>query len=254
MNASTNLDLRLIASALRTRLAAFEAGVAALRAMADDSMRTADERIGELARMAGEFPDGQEHARQLVQGLTKEITARRFRRWSELVAWCAYAAAPRARYVLELHHEAEAARIPLEALYSSVRLLECVAGCGEDYRIHDRIYIPGDWLGKCGASEDSLANTSATPELREALGRMLDGIDRLMPVARAAPLAIHDRRLRRAVRVALAGAERLAAKLRRRDPLAGPVTLGWVDRRLAELRGQLTEAVTRSSGPAVAGT
>ncbi len=251
MNATTNLDPRLIAPGLRARLADFEAGVDALRAMADDSNRTVDDRVGELERMALAFPDGREHALRLVQGLTKEITARRFRSWSELIAWCAFAAAPRARYVLELHEETEAARAPLEALYTAIRLLECVAGCGEDYRFHDRIYIPGGWLGNAGVDDECLARPSATPELREALGRMLDGIDRLMPVARRAPAAIRDRRLRRAVRVAAASAERLAAKLRRRDPLAGPVALGWIDRRLVQLRGQLAEAFSRTPDPAV---
>lgn len=238
MSPAAILEYRLLAAPARQRMAAFDSFVRAARAITDDADRAPDERFAALEAMAVDVTDGGEHARHILQGLRKEVMTTRYRNWSELIAWCGYAAAPAGRYVLAVHGEGEEALRPVEALFSAARILLCVGGCRADYIERDRVYLPSDWLRRAGVEAEMLAAREAAPGLRSVLDQALDGIDRLLTLAGGAPAAIHDPGLRRAVARALGESERLARKLRRRDPLAGAVTLGQLDRWIARWRAR----------------
>ncbi len=234
MKPTATLDHRLIAAPHRALVEAFDAFAAEAQSIADEAARSPDERLKDLDAMTA--AEG-EYASRVLQGIRKEVVTDRFRSWSELIAWCGYAAAPAGQYVLDLHGEPDSARRPIEALFTAVRLLRCVAGCKDDYNLRDRVYIPGDWMRQAGADVESLGADTATAALKNALGRMLDGVDRLLVVARAAPGVIRDRRLRRAVAVSFVGARRWCARLRRSDPLSARVAPATLDRWLALVYG-----------------
>ncbi len=232
------LESRNIAEPKRRRLAEFGNFAARARAVADDSGLNDDQRLAKLHRLEQECPVEGEHASHLLQGVRKEITTRRFRSWSELISWCGFAAAPMGRYAIDLHDEPDNARPPVEALFSALRLLHCVANCKADFVERDRVYIPGDWLRRAGMDVMALGEGSAPAPLRPVFEQMLDGTDRLLSVARTGPVAIGDRGLRRAVVTTSMAAERWSKRLRRHDPLTGPVTPSRLDLWRARLRGK----------------
>jgi phytoene/squalene synthetase len=87
----------------------------------------------------------------------------------------------------------------------------------------DRVYLPGDWMAGAGTGVTALDAPAASPGLRRVINRCLDGCDALLE--RSEPLAgmIRARRLAAEVAVIQRLARRLAARLRREDPLAGRV-------------------------------
>ena len=75
-------------------------------------------------------------------------------------------------------------------------------------------------MAEAGIDVSALDASAASPGLRQVIDRCLDGCDRLLD--RSAPLAgmIRARRLAAEVAVIQRLARRLAARLRREDPLA----------------------------------
>lgn len=239
VEAGANLRYRLVPASRRRALAAFDRFAAAARAVADDAGRAAEDRIERLNRLAAADPPGGRHALHLLQAARKDVTAGRYRSWSELLAYCGFAAAPIGRYLLELMGGPDEARRPIEALYVAMRVLSCVRDCKPDYVLRGRVYVPADWMRRAGAEPGALAADRSTPELGIALGRLLDGADGLLATAASGPAAVHGSGFGRAIAVAFHEARRSAEKLRRGDPLAGSLELTAADRTLALLRGLL---------------
>jgi hypothetical protein len=75
------------------------------------------------------------------------------------------------------------------------------------------------------------------PGLRAVIDRMLDGTDRLIATARLMPPGVKNWGLRCEVAAIVGLASRLAARLRRGDPLAMRVKLGKADFLVALLQG-----------------
>ena len=197
------------------RLNAFEAGLAAGASTPEAAVRLRDS----LAETG--VPD--RHARDLLVAFRQDATKRRYADWGELMEYCAVSAHPVGRYLLDLHGEDAATQAPGDALCAALQVLNHLQDCGEDRRDLDRVYLPGDWMVEAGIDVAALDAPAASPGLRRVLERCLDGCDVLL--ARSAPLAgmIRARRLGAEVAVIQRLARRLAARLRREDPLAGRV-------------------------------
>lgn len=169
---------------------------------------------------------GSQHCLDLLDAFSQDTGKTRYRDWDELIDYCDRSAAPVGRYLLDLHGEA-ASRYPAsDALCNALQILNHLQDCADDFRWMDRVYIPEPWLAAEGLTVAALAEASTSPELRRVLDRLLDGVDTLL--AEAAPLAgcMRSRRLAMETASIHAIARRLAALLRRRDPLAGRVKLG----------------------------
>ena len=95
----------------------------------------------------------------------------------------------------------------------------------KDLAALDRCYLPADLLVQHGASVEDLRGSAETPGLRAVFGALLDQVDALNTEAAALPRVTRDRRLRIEVAVILGLSRRLAARLRRGDPVAGRVRL-----------------------------
>lgn len=161
----------------------------------------------------------------------------RYADWEELLDYCRYSASPVGRFLMRLHGE-DPALDPLgDALCAALQVLNHLQDLGDDRRALDRIYLPGDWMRADGAAEGDLDAASASPALRRTIDRCLDGCDGLL--ARSAPLSgrIRSRRLGAEVAVIHRLAMRLAARLRREDPLAGRVKHGSLDMAAAAASG-----------------
>ena len=176
------------------------------------------------------------HARQILQAREKEVRTTRMRRWSELLAYCRFAAAPAGRHVLALHGEDAALAPAAEALGTAARLLDVVRDCRADFVERGRIYLPADWMREAGCGDAEFARDRASPELRAVLDRVIERADRLIDEARPGMAQIRDARLRRWAATALATCATLACAARREDPLAGPIGLSRIQRLLCLAR------------------
>ena len=226
MRATTPLDTRRLQA--WPEIAACAAALEDARALADDSARPVDERRDALASLAGAAEDAA--MKRAYQAQEKALVARRFRSWSELVSYAGFAVAPFAEKFAAASGLDEAGRQRLGSYCVAAHLLDLALDCGEAFRSHDRIYLPGDWLRSAEVAPEEFAGRSAGRGLRSVLVRLVDRIDPMMADGFAAAGAIADPVLRETAMTEIAERSRLARRLRRRDPLAGPVGLTALDR------------------------
>ena len=198
------------------------------RALADDAARPVDERRDALAGLAGATDDAS--MKRAYQAQEKALVTRRFRSWSELISYAGFAVAPFAEKFAAASGLDEAGRQKLGSYCVAAHLLDLALRCGDEFRIHDRIFLPGDWLRAAEVATEDLGQRRTRRGLRSVLIRLLDRIDPMMADALDAAGSIADPGLRQAAAVEIAERRRLARRLRRRDPLAGPIRLTALDR------------------------
>jgi squalene synthase HpnC len=239
----------LLPAALRPHVAAFYEFARAADDIADNPALPAADKIARLNRMAEAIEGAQagagelakvlrmreslaatgvsaRHCLDLLDAFRQDAVKRRYEDWDDLMDYCVRSAAPVGRYLMDLHGEDTALRPAADALCNALQVLNHLQDCGEDYREMDRVYIPEPWLATEGLGVESLSAAASAPGLRRVLDRLLDGVDELLD--EAAPLAgrMKGRRLAMETAAIHAIARKLAALLRRRDPLAGRVKLG----------------------------
>jgi squalene synthase HpnC len=238
----------LLPAALRPHVAAFYAFARAADDIADNPALAPDHKIGRLNRMAEAIEGGlagdgalakahrmrdslaatgvpTRHCLDLLDAFRQDAVKRRYEDWDDLMSYCNRSAAPVGRYLMDLHGEEKALWPPADALCNALQVLNHLQDCAEDYREMDRVYIPEPWLAAEGLDAEALSAAASAPGLRRVLDRLLDGVDGLLD--EAAPLAgrMKSRRLAMETAAIQAIARKLAALLRRRDPLAGRVKL-----------------------------
>ena len=177
------------------------------------------------------------HATDLLIAFRQDATRRRYADWADLMEYCRYSAAPVGRYVLSLHGESTATWPASDALCSSLQVLNHLQDCARDLATLDRCYLPLDLFGREGASIDDIRRPALTPALRRVLDRMLAATTELNRGAAALPRLTNSRRLSAETAIIHRLACRLAARLRREDPLAGRVKLRAPDIGRALLSG-----------------
>lgn len=250
----------LIPAALRPHVRFFYLCVRSADDVADDPDMAAGQKSGLLRRMddalqgaadrdpitgpaldhresAAETGVSIDHARHLLQAFVMDITKKRYRNWSELLNYCRYSAAPVGRYLVDLHGCGDAPKKATDALCIALQILNHLQDCKDDYLALNRVYLPLDMLRAAGAAVETLDAPKSSPQLRAALDAILDRTDELIRHARLAPAKMSDRGLRYETAVIVAIAEKLSAKLRRRDPVAERVELSSAQKAVCVLRG-----------------
>ena len=255
----------LLAPAKRAPVALYHAFARAADDIADDPDRGPEQKLAELDAMdavllhgrAANNPDTDKaarlrpvldrlgipaaHASELLIAFRRDATKRRYRDWAELIDYCRYSAAPVGRFLLDLHGESRATWPAADALCSSLQVINHLQDCKPDYLRLDRVYLPEELFAAAGAGIPDLAGDRAGPGLRQVLDRCLDAVERLNREARALPRLIRGRRMRLEAAVIVEIAHRLAALLRRSDPIAARVVLS-AGGRLGSLLGGLRRA------------
>ncbi len=144
--------------------------------------------------------------------------------WQDLLDYCALAAVPIGRYLIELHNLDSRRWAFADPFCHALQILNCVQGCGDDWRSLHRLYLPETWLTEAGETPESLAATSASPALRSVIDRCLDGVDDFIHAARQGRrYATGTLGLEAGGMLGITGA--LATHLRNHDPLAGHMAL-----------------------------
>jgi farnesyl-diphosphate farnesyltransferase len=165
------------------------------------------------------------HALDLLGAFRQDASKRRYASWDELVAYCRLSAMPVGRHVLDLHGEDRATWAASDALCTALQVLNHLQDCAADYARLDRSYLPLDRLRAAGTDSEALRAAAETPALRTVFDGLLDECDALNRAAADLPRGVRDRRLRLETAVIVGLARRLAARLRRGDPLARRVRL-----------------------------
>jgi hydroxysqualene synthase len=239
----------LLPSALRPHVALFYAFARAIDDIADNPALPPAEKVrrldGYAAAILGRAPDAPayakahrmreslietgvtaQHCLDLVAAFKRDATTLRYQSWDELIyGYCMLSAAPVGRYLLDLHGDAPDGYPASDALCNALQVINHLQDCQEDYRRLNRVYLPQDWLAAAGETVAALDQPRASPGLRRVLDRCLEGVEALLEDASKLPGRLENRRLAYETGAIMALAERLAAMLRRRDPLAERVTL-----------------------------
>ncbi len=156
-------------------------------------------------------------------------TKRRYADWDELLDYCRYSASPVGRHVLDLHGEPPETRAPSDALCTVLQVLNHLQDVRKDLDALDRCYVPDDLMRRHGTGLADIRGNAETPGLRHVFNDMLDRCDALNAAGLGLPRHARDRRLRLETAVITGLAHRLAARLRRGDPIATRVNLTKTD-------------------------
>ncbi len=165
------------------------------------------------------------HATDLLIAFRRDATKTRYANWDELLDYCRYSAMPVGRYVLDLHGEAADTHPASDALCAVLQVLNHLQDGSKDLRALDRCYLPDDLLARFGGAVDDLRGARETVGLRQAFNVLLDECDALNQTAIDLPRRTSSIRLRLETAVIHGLSCRLAARLRRQDPVAGRVKL-----------------------------
>ena len=169
------------------------------------------------------------HSLDLLVAFRRDATKRRYESWDALLDYCRYSANPVGRHVLELHGECHSTFAPSDALCTALQVLNHVQDVARDLADLDRCYLPLDLMAARGARIEDVRRQAASPGLRLVLDALLDECDLLNQEAADLPRRVRDRRLRLETAVIVGLSRRLAARLRRGDPLAARVKLSKGD-------------------------
>jgi phytoene/squalene synthetase len=228
----------LLPPSKRADIMAFYRFARAADDIADHSSLIPEEKLRLLAAMEGRLPAvGAEHAAALLVAFRQDAGKARYADWGELMDYCRHSAAPAGRFLLDLFGEDRALWPCSDALCAALQVLNHVQDCGKDYRALDRLYLPQDWLDTDRVTMDMLGDSHTSPALRQTLDRVLDATAALLAASRPLAAGIRHRGLRIQAATTQIGAEALLARLRRQDPLARHIRLGWPMRFWCLLRG-----------------
>jgi farnesyl-diphosphate farnesyltransferase len=241
----------LIARALRPHVHAFYAFARNADDIADSPVLTPADKVARLdvmqdvllGRRDSGSPSGillrdslaatgvtSRHATDLLIAFRRDATKTRYADWEELLEYCRFSAMPVGRHVLDLHGETPAEVYPpSDALCAALQVLNHLQDCAKDLAALDRCYVPLDLLAANGAAVADLRGAAETPGLRRVFAALLDRTEALCAAAADLPRRTRDRRLRLETAVIVGLANRLAARLRRGDPVATRVKLTRTD-------------------------
>ncbi|MEM6906141.1 MAG: squalene/phytoene synthase family protein, partial [Pseudomonadota bacterium] len=116
-----------------------------------------------------------------------------------------------------------------DALCAALQVLNHLQDLGADRARLDRVYLPADWMAAAGIDVTALDAPATSPGLRHVIDQCLDGTDQLLDLAEPLAGLFTSRRLGAETAVIQRLARRLAARLRREDPLAGRVKHSKLD-------------------------
>jgi hypothetical protein len=155
-----------------------------------------------------------------------------FAGWSDFYNHARFSLAPIGRGLLQGTGSA-GRNDALEALMTALALTAALQEAPDRFRRQHVLGFPAQWLTAEGASAAALEGRRATPALRKAYSRGVDRVHELLSIAARGPVPPALARYVGAVTLVL---QRLARRLQRSDPLAGPIALSMTDRLLLRLK------------------
>ena len=126
-----------------------------------------------------------QNGRDLLSAFIQDATKLRYVDWDDLMDYCQRSAASVGRVMMDIHGESGHADIEgSDALCNALQVLNHLQDCGEDYLALDRVYVPEPWLQEAGGGVEMLAERRASPAVRHAIDRCLEGTRSSAPACR----------------------------------------------------------------------
>lgn len=174
-----------------------------------------------------------EHALRVTEAFRRDVSGVRIQTWNDLLEYCALAAAPIGRHMLDLMGEDPAVcGRSTDALCAALRILKRLRDCKDPSVQYRRLCIPEQFMRDAFITTLHLQAPSAKGQTRAVIDRVLDGVDRLLVEAAPLPGLIKSRGLALHTSIVLCRARKLAEHFRERDPLNERVALsGWERRK-----------------------
>jgi squalene synthase HpnC len=238
----------LIPAPLRPHVAAYYAFARAIDDIADNPALSPDDKIARLDGFADALTSGTggdafvkahklratlaatgipaRHGLDLISAFKQDAVKPRYATWAELIDYCDRSASPVGRFLCDLHGENRSLYPLSDALCNALQVINHLQDCAGDFASLNRVYLPEDWMRAERTGVEDLTKMAATPGMRRVLDHCLEGTETLLVEARRLPKAMKHRSLAAETAVIVAVAEKLAARLRRQDPLARRVALG----------------------------
>lgn len=207
-----------------------------------------DSRGAQLAALLHAHGLDTRHVRALLSAFRQDATQNRYQTLADLHAYCRLSADPVGRFLVDLHGDGAAVYPYSDGLCTALQILNHLQDCGKDLASMNRCYLPGAWLAEAGSTVADLRAAQLTPGLRSVVDRLLDDVDQHLDRAAHLPRALRSRRLAMESAVIIRLARRLAARLRRGDPLATRVALSKMDFAVAAVTGAVWGLVAGGRG------
>lgn len=170
------------------------------------------------------------HIEHVYQAGEKWIAGRPMRNWSEVLTWARFAASPEGAFIAALHGENKACQGGLESLFSARFLLNRLARISAVPPETAANLFPADWRRADDIDAASFSSGTSGTALRKIFSLYLDAVFRLIAHARQILPSLSAPGLRRRVLFWLRETIMLGNRLRRADPLEGPVAISRWDR------------------------
>jgi squalene synthase HpnC len=161
-----------------------------------------------------------QHALDLLEAFSRDVTKLRYRDWNDLMDYCRVSAMPVGRFVLDVHDESRLTWPASDALCAALQIVNHLQDCAKDFRNLNRVYIPLDAFAAAGIGPDALNSDRASPALMGLIAGMARKTSDLLVQSRSFAGQVRDHRLALEIKVIQTLAENLSRRLVRRDPLS----------------------------------
>ena len=158
----------------------------------------------------------------LLSAFRQDVEKRRYRDFDEVLDYCRRSANPVGRLLLHLMNRATPDNLECsDAICTALQLVNFLQDIRQDLLENDRIYLPQDELARHGIEETQLRNGQDSAALRALLDHQIARARELL--RQGAPLGGRlPGRLGLEIRLTVAGAERILARLAAGPPLSRP--------------------------------
>jgi phytoene/squalene synthetase len=169
-------------------------------------------------------------ATDLLTAFTWDIIGKPVHTLHDLHTYCRWSAAPVGRFLLAIHHENNAAYIPMaDGLSNALQILNHIQDMQKDYRDMQRSYVPIDLLAQHDLQPDCVLRPASCAALTNIKHILLQEAADLLTKARPLPQQIKTKKFRKQAKLVILLAETLLHTLRNKDPLAENVRLSKSD-------------------------
>lgn len=190
------------------------------------------------------------HARDLLTAFRMDVTKLRYEDWDELIHYCSYSAMPVGRFVLDVHGESTTTWPASDAVCAALQINNHLQDCGKDFRELNRVYIPGDALGRHRASVEDLGAPRASAALLSCLHELAEKNEVLLHEGASLELEVADSRVACEIAVIQTYARQIVQLLKTRDPLSERVHLSKATMAGFALSGIASAIWRRATGSA----
>ncbi len=157
----------------------------------------------------------------MLQAAGQDIGKAAYADWSDLLAYCRYAAAPLGRMACRLAGGRATALAKCETLAMGAMLLYLAEQAAAHYKWLGRVYLPERWLRDAGAAKEDLSAARSSEALSRVFARQIDEAAQLIAASRGLDRGFARRRVRIGAALAQEEASRWARHLGECDLLEG---------------------------------